>query len=289
MKTVKDFKDAGLVFVDGDVNSNKASFSKDGAETCNNGIANDHIKMSEFAWRTNTGVKPDFNGEVEFLTCVGMGTGYVNEMHWLIMADGYGVNSESITRWRPLITKEQPIKIDNNPAKGVVFAGESAQPSSLGDEEGMEECLSDIAKLFGMVYGIDCGWSNLADNIEAKLTSATTNQHKPVYTQAMANAGELPPVGSKYLDEDNQICVALCHTSTFVIGQLVEHLPVTQYPVISTSRNDRCKPIDTRTDEEKLRDALAKNVSEWNDERAPVDDVVDSLLKNFTITLNEGE
>ncbi len=67
---------------------------------------------------------------------------------------------------------------------------------------------------------------------------------KPVYTQEMHEAGELPPIGSKYLDEDGQVCEALLHYSHFVIGDMLEYLNSQQYPSFSTSRNDRIKPLE---------------------------------------------
>ena len=68
-------------------------------------------------------------------------------------------------------------------------------PKTLGDEEGMDKCLGDVAKLFNLKYGVDCGWGNLADEIEAKLACTTCEAVKPIYTQAMRDAGELPSVG----------------------------------------------------------------------------------------------
>ncbi|HHZ97350.1 MAG TPA: hypothetical protein EYN67_17805 [Flavobacteriales bacterium] len=67
----------------------------------------------------------------------------------------------------------------------------------------------------------------------------------------MADNGELPEAGSQYLDEDGQLCAALVNHQGFVIGEMLEHSPISEYPVISTSRFDRIKPIDTRTDKEK--------------------------------------
>ncbi len=71
---------------------------------------------------------------------------------------------------------------------------------------------------------------------------------QPVFTKAMKENMELPPIGSEYHDEDMQLCKALFHYSSFVIGEMLEHAPIQQYPVFSTSRNDRTgyitPPID---------------------------------------------
>lgn len=68
-------------------------------------------------------------------------------------------------------------------------------------------------------------------------------QPKPVFTQEMYERNELPPIGSEYLDEDGQLCKALLHYSSFVVGEMLEHISIQQYPVLSTSRNDRVEMI----------------------------------------------
>ncbi len=68
-------------------------------------------------------------------------------------------------------------------------------------------------------------------------------KNKPEYTQAMRDKKELPPIGSEYLDEDGQLCKALLHYSCFVLGEMTEHIQIQQYPVFSTARNDRIKPL----------------------------------------------
>ena len=67
--------------------------------------------------------------------------------------------------------------------------------------------------------------------------------NKPVYTQAMCDKNELPPIDSNYLDEDGQLCRAIFHYSSFVIGEMLEHIQLKQYPNLSTSRNDRVKSL----------------------------------------------
>ena len=87
-------------------------------------------------------------------------------------------------------------------------------PKTLGDEEGMDKCLGDVAKLFNLKYGVDCGWGNLADEIEAKLACTTCEAVKPIYTQAMCDAGEYPSVGMECLwgghNNDFVPCKVLC-------------------------------------------------------------------------------
>ena len=74
MKTVGDFRKAGLVFVVGDVVDHSAN--SDGSEIasldlawcdhCNRGTYGfNESPIGSFAWRANTGVMPRFNGLVE--------------------------------------------------------------------------------------------------------------------------------------------------------------------------------------------------------------------------------
>jgi len=62
---------------------------------------------------------------------------------------------------------------------------------------------------------------------------------QPVFTKLMHQCDELPPIGSEYLDEDNQLCKALFHYNNFVIGDMSEHIQLKQYPTLSTARNDK--------------------------------------------------
>jgi len=106
-------------------------------------------------------------------------------------------------------------------------------------------------------------WPELKERPQPKPSKATfinctSDCDKSVFTQAMADKNELPPIDSEYLDEDNQLCKALFHFSSFVIGQMLDNPPIQQYPVFSTARNDRVSVIDTRTDKEKAIDDLDK-------------------------------
>lgn len=65
----------------------------------------------------------------------------------------------------------------------------------------------------------------------------------PKFTETMSEDKKLPPIGSEYLDEDGQLCKALLHHGSFVLGEMLEHAPMQQYPVFSTSRNDRVSRV----------------------------------------------
>jgi hypothetical protein len=85
---------------------------------------------------------------------------------------------------------------------------------------------------------------------------------KPIYTQAMCDAGDLPIIGSEYLDEDGQRCQCLGYSSErgFVIGQHLEHPSSNGYPPLSTCEKSLAKPIPTepleviKTEQEEVMD-----------------------------------
>ena len=136
MKTVKDFKDAGLVFVSGDkgLRANGDDWIVEGVPTAKQlAVWDGKDVMNEFAWRTNTGVNPDFGGVIEYIH-LGRGDIKTGQCDCVLFANEY------VGNWRPLITKEQP--------------KESESPLS-------------------------------PDFVD-----------KPIYTQAMCDAGEFPVIGS---------------------------------------------------------------------------------------------
>ena len=84
---------------------------------------------------------------------------------------------------------------------------------------------------------------------------------KPVFTQAMADAGELPPIGSLFIDvelndtDDNTAVLAIAHDLPLkrVVYKRGETLQDTEY---FGAVAHECKPIDQRTDREKLFDQI---------------------------------
>ena len=69
---------------------------------------------------------------------------------------------------------------------------------------------------------------------------------KPAFTLAMCDAGELPEIGSKYLNDDNQICNCLGFSVDlrFVIGEMVELFSGSIYPAISVCLIGSISPIN---------------------------------------------
>lgn len=82
------------------------------------------------------------------------------------------------------------------------------------------------------------------------------SEAEPVFTQGMADAGELPPVGSKFLHNGE---VVLCISTTSHDGGVVTFRRLTQGngPDIACCWNNKSwvKPLDTRTPKQKAVDA----------------------------------
>lgn len=101
MNTVKHYKDLGLVFVAGDLDGignidwlNDNRHAKNWAEQ----------EINSFAWRKNTGEKPEFRGEVE----VKHRTGEVSSDLESIFRWGISGTSGDIIAWRPLPIQPEP-------------------------------------------------------------------------------------------------------------------------------------------------------------------------------------
>lgn len=148
MKTVGDFKRSGLMFVEADKVENAVS-GELYTENTNSGfcLAINHRELYDsdlahsFAWRANTGVKPEFAGVIQVQYRDGESKVWVhpnNTLRWLDYDRTSGnCFDDDITKWRPHLPSMQ---------------------AETTEEKAEEEV-------------------------------------KPIYTQAMCDAGEFPPVG----------------------------------------------------------------------------------------------
>lgn len=155
MKTVGEFKKAGLVFVEGD---DGVDFYVYNQVTMNADITHDDSEVESFSWRENTGAKPEFSGLIEF-TFNGEGC----EMQEARLAEN--VNWEIVKKWRPSLNKSQHSEWPDN-----------SRIDSIG-QNGND----------GLHY----------DNTAQQVEALAVNAQRPIFTQVMADAGELPPVGCK--------------------------------------------------------------------------------------------
>jgi len=111
-----------------------------------------------------------------------------------------------------------------------------------------------------------------------------TEDAKPVFSQAMADAGELPPVGSLILVDSPSDIAKFIDVEVMYISETLVVINDGAYDISFNPKTHKMSPIDTRSDEEKLRDAMYLVVS---NDYAPED--IELLLSSgkFTITLNE--
>lgn len=190
MKTVGDFKKAGLVFVVGDeiYTGERIGYWSAADDEYFKDHSHEYTAMTpkSFTWRTNVGFTPNFNGVVEFELCDGdKFTAHISALYFAAKVGG----NLLITKWRPHL---------------------------------------DAAK-------------------------TETPAIKPVFTQAMADAGEFPPVGSDFspLHNGKDIHTCLGFTSEGkVIGEPIGAGLIALFFI------SEIKPIDTKTDKEKAIDQM---------------------------------
>ena len=172
MKTVGEFKKAGLVFVGNDklrretnnhdsdeISMNRCWLEHDRysgfLEVSDGYFANKEWAISSFAWRENTGVKPEFIGLIEFKFngegCEMQEARSANSVNWAI-----------VKKWRPRLNQHQ---------------------------KWPEKSRMDI---IGQNGNDGLHYDNAAQQVEALAVN-----NKPIFTQAMACAGEFPLIGAK--------------------------------------------------------------------------------------------
>ena len=117
-----------------------------------------------------------------------------------------------------------------------------------------------------------------------ELNSINKEAIKPVYTQEMADNGELPPVGCLVVDKRNKcefqvLLPADCNGYYVMLGHGGDYH-------CELLRN--LEPIDTRTDKEKLIDEIQNEIDTYNkhSKSIPKDfKLSDHLFEKFDITL----
>jgi hypothetical protein len=176
MKTVRDFKDSGLVFVSDDIVG---------------GLSGDHcsvpVKMlvpqgsmkpldawaiREFAWRANTGEKPSFKGMVDVVTrddCAH--TGPSTEFLWDAID-----SKHSIIKWRPTLM----------------------QATETETQEEKMKCARLLKERHGVIF-------KLKEELHPDFIAALVRLKEPVFTQEMSDKKELPPIGSYFLSEGKKV------------------------------------------------------------------------------------
>lgn len=222
MKTVQDYLDLGLVFVDSD-KLLSVSNDKDSKEVCMSGLCIAHQRYCDgirggnaiffypsewapslFAWRNNDGVKPEYRGVIEVrlnntIELIGI---YSDRPLW---SRGY---LNSVSKWRPVALIEESksrietILCDSSlgfiPQKNVTFNADrlsidgrdyhasSHNPKFTVKEE--KPKTTTTVNIEGREY--------LILSRTPAVSPKEDKPMKPVYTAEMHAKGELPPVGA---------------------------------------------------------------------------------------------
>lgn len=261
LETVEDFLEAGLEFVDDDFVCGVSGGSPDKVSECwlDHDMYDSFVRVSngffmhkdwlakEFAYRTNTGIKPEFTGGIVGKLRNGLEMIIPNNYDWKI--NGRECHAD-IIKWKPLLNQVQQ-KLTHEAETNINAIKES--------NEAMK---------------------------------------KPVYTKEMHESGELPPVGSKFivsgLEGDSRIIdFEDLEVDTIGVSEtnhgnkvITFHHPLKGIGCgMFLTSGPWLKPPDTRTDKEKLRDAL---VDEWEN-NPDKDTIINAIMESdkFTITLKE--
>lgn len=244
MRTVCDFKKAGLALVDGDEcqDSNGLIYSSVRFAHANVGDEEfDLFRISDFAWRTNTGVKPEFVGEVELMDGNhNTGVKHSSKVNWEKHPQA---GDASICQWRPHL----PAAIQTEtPEEKEAFEAINKSPYDVGAH------VSDASK--------------------------------PVYTQAMCDAGEFPPVGvdCQYettffsMDKYNN---GTCRPIAYFNGKVWIDIDGGQESVINLN-SIKFKPI--KTEREKAIDEMVATAVN------SADDIAKSIIYEACVKLAEA-
>lgn len=133
-------------------------------------------------------------------------------------------------------------------------------------------------------FGVGHGYSKNDFKCEhLRVNDSTTKEEtKPVYTQEMKDKGELPPIGSMFIDTDssnNEEVLALAYDFECVVYRAGNNLIDSRYYRVKLCK---CEAIDTRTDSEKAFDRfLVKEYSSLTYDSPSDRDFIEDLHKSW--------
>ena len=108
---------------------------------------------------------------------------------------------------------------------------------------------------------------------------------EPTFTQGMCDNKELPPIGSKFRDtEDDAIGVAIAHHGDKVVAHF-EDLRGEYFGI----KQKNCKPLDVKiveTNEQKLRKLLWDLVQETLHKESDIDSIVSDLMQSNDVEIS---
>jgi hypothetical protein len=262
MTTVREFQYLGFDWLEDDtimVNGRRMYLEVELAQELNEGGDECQYlgcEVESFAWRANTGVRPEFKGVVEFELCDS--DKLITHISALDFAAKVGGNL-LIAKWRPHLVLTTPrLSVPSEKMKIALNEADYTQ------REFIDRC------------------------------AVVPIKENPIFTQAMADAGELPPVGSMFrIHKGNYMMVGMSSAGS-VVG---EHCDTGEY--IGFHARD-CKPIDTRTDKEKAVDEAVliahQDGQDYQYLRGSIERLYDAGLLNkkglidvMEVLLDEGE
>lgn len=214
MKTVQDYLDLGLVFVDSD-KLISVSNDKDGKEVCMSGLCIAHKRYCEgfiggnaiffypsewtpssFAWRNNDGVKPEYKGLIHAMFENGaIIQDVVGSLNW-------GSSFNPVIQWRPVVFQSYDVH-ENKDSSFILPIGIDSPElreafKSLNEymESKPNFTIKEEAPSSTMTVNIE-GRDYLIPSRTPTVSPKEDKPMKPVYTAEMHAKNELPPVGSK--------------------------------------------------------------------------------------------
>lgn len=197
MKTVQDYLDLGLAFVDDD-KLRSSTNNKDDKEVCMSGLCIAHQRYcdgfrggnaiffypsewapSSFAWRNNDGVKPEYKGLIHAMFENGdIIQDFAKSLNW-------GGSFNSIIQWRPVVSMCNHTEL--KPRISFVSAISIDSPKFTVKEE--KPKTTTTVNIEGRDY--------ILVSHKPAASPKEDESMKPVYTAEMHARNELPPVDSK--------------------------------------------------------------------------------------------
>jgi hypothetical protein len=191
MRTVKEFKDAGLVIIGADLihghTGNADSVPLKVIELIGMlGKIYDEWTIAEFAWRENTQVhtKPTFNGDIEWSnnhSLINLEKSKMTMINW----------NSNIVKWRPLLNQSDPIQTETEEEKEALdqMCKPSPEWPDITDQERGNNFLNALAEM------------EVVD---------------PVFTQEMSDNGFRVQAGDKFSTEAGEY-IAECTNEKSVV------------------------------------------------------------------------
>jgi len=269
---VSEFKKMGLEFVEGDKGT---SYTVRDAAAFNSSGLFGGCEATHFEWRENTGLKPEFIGLID----AEIGEGDLKSLHVGSQVDRFDWDLDHpcpTVKWRPSL--EQPKQWPDNSRIDAIgqngndwlhYGNTAQQVEALALKRASERMkvaqkeADDIGKGFVTRCVMMPTNPKFIDNETANAKVKTHIESlRPIFTQAMADAGELPPVGSLVdvvgkngvelaYGEGEKKCEVLAHIENTAVIRMSFGLGCFSSNVIKAS--------DTRTDREKAIDEMLKD------------------------------